>query len=77
MAQVEKRQATTPAPLEWEYAPAPEARDIVQLRERYGLFVGGEEVEPRSGSGSSPSRRPRRRSCSSSRRQGPRTSTSR
>jgi aldehyde dehydrogenase (NAD+) len=49
MAQVEKRKATTPAPLEWEYAPAPEARDIVQIRERYGLFVGGEEVEPRSG----------------------------
>jgi aldehyde dehydrogenase (NAD+) len=49
MAQVEKRQASTPAPLEWEYAPAPEARDIVQIRERYGLFVGGEEVEPRSG----------------------------
>ena len=49
MAQVEKRQATTPAPLEWEYAPAPEARDIVQISERYGLFVGGEVVDPRSG----------------------------
>jgi aldehyde dehydrogenase (NAD+) len=49
MAQVEKRQASTPAPLEWEYAPAPEARELVQIRERYGLFVGGEEVEPRSG----------------------------
>ena len=49
MAQVEKRQASTPAPLEWEYAPAPEAREIVQIRERYGLFIGGEEVEPRSG----------------------------
>jgi aldehyde dehydrogenase (NAD+) len=49
MAQVEKRQSSVPAPLEWEYAPAPEARDIVQIRERYGLHVGGEEVEPRSG----------------------------
>jgi aldehyde dehydrogenase (NAD+) len=49
MAQVEKRASSVPAPLEWEYAPAPEARDIVQIRERYGLFVGGEEVEPRSG----------------------------
>jgi aldehyde dehydrogenase (NAD+) len=49
MAQVEKRPSSVPAPLEWEYAPAPEARDIVQIRERYGLFVGGEEVEPRSG----------------------------
>jgi aldehyde dehydrogenase (NAD+) len=37
-----------PSPLEWEYAPAPEARDIVRLEERYGLFIGGEHVEPRS-----------------------------
>jgi aldehyde dehydrogenase (NAD+) len=49
MAQVERHRAATPAPLEWEYAPAPEARDIVEIRERYGLFIGGEEVEPRSG----------------------------
>ncbi|MDQ3121368.1 MAG: aldehyde dehydrogenase family protein, partial [Actinomycetota bacterium] len=48
MAQLEKRTASVPAPLEWEYAPAPEARDIVEIRDRYGLFVGGEEVEPRS-----------------------------
>jgi aldehyde dehydrogenase (NAD+) len=48
MAQVEKRASNLPATFEWEYAPAPEARDIVQLRERYGLFVGGEEVEPRT-----------------------------
>ncbi|HXF58064.1 MAG TPA: aldehyde dehydrogenase family protein [Actinomycetota bacterium] len=33
----------------WEYAPAPEARDIVTIRPRYGLFIGGEFVEPRSG----------------------------
>ncbi|MFI5291440.1 MAG: hypothetical protein ACHQ02_01085, partial [Candidatus Limnocylindrales bacterium] len=33
----------------WEYAPAPEARDIVKLQARYGLFVGGKEVAPRSG----------------------------
>jgi len=49
MAQVEKRTASVPALLEWEYAPAPEARDIVAIRERYGLVIGGEEVEPRSG----------------------------
>ncbi len=48
MAQLEKRASSVPAPLEWEYAPAPEARDIVEIRERYGLFVGGEEMEPRS-----------------------------
>src|SRR5438093_4714238 len=33
----------------WEYAPAPEARDIVELKPRYGLFVGGKEIAPRSG----------------------------
>jgi aldehyde dehydrogenase (NAD+) len=49
MADVEKRSASAPATLEWEYAPAPEARDIVELRPRYGLFIGGEEVEPRTG----------------------------
>src|SRR4051794_35003691 len=38
-----------PSPLEWEYAPAPEARDIVTLDERYGLYIGGEQVAPRSG----------------------------
>jgi len=49
MAQVEKRQSQAPATIEWEYAPATEARDLVSIRERYGLFVGGEEVEPRTG----------------------------
>jgi aldehyde dehydrogenase (NAD+) len=49
MAHVEKRSASAPATLEWEYAPAPEARDIVEIRPRYGLFIGGEEVEPRTG----------------------------
>ena len=34
------------APEAWDYAPAPEARDIVTLRERYGLFVGGKWLEP-------------------------------
>jgi aldehyde dehydrogenase (NAD+) len=33
----------------WEYAPAPESTDIVRLQERYGLFVNGEFVEPKSG----------------------------
>jgi aldehyde dehydrogenase (NAD+) len=30
----------------FEYAPAPEARDVVKLRERYGHFVGGQWLEP-------------------------------
>jgi aldehyde dehydrogenase (NAD+) len=33
----------------WEYAPAPESADIVRLEDRYGLFVNGEFVEPKSG----------------------------
>ena len=41
--------AAASSPLEWEYAPAPESRDIVRFQERYGLFVGGEQVEPLSG----------------------------
>ena len=49
MTQVEKRASNLPATFEWEYAPAPEARDIVQLQARYGLYIGGEEIEPRSG----------------------------
>jgi aldehyde dehydrogenase (NAD+) len=33
----------------WAYAPAPESRDIVRLEDRYGLFVDGGFVEPKSG----------------------------
>jgi aldehyde dehydrogenase (NAD+) len=33
----------------WEYAPAPEARDIVTLKERYGLFIGGRDVASSDG----------------------------
>ena len=33
----------------WEYADAPESTDIVKLEDRYGIFVGGEFVEPKSG----------------------------
>jgi acyl-CoA reductase-like NAD-dependent aldehyde dehydrogenase len=49
MTDVEKRVDRAPAPPEWEYAPAPEAREIVRFQDRYGLYIGGEEVEPRSG----------------------------
>jgi aldehyde dehydrogenase (NAD+) len=49
MSQVEKRRSAVPAPLDWEYAPAPEARELVSFERRYGLYIGGDEVEPRSG----------------------------
>ena len=34
---------------DWEYAPAPESRDIVTIRDEYGLFIGGEFTAPLSG----------------------------
>ena len=49
MTDLERRQDRSPVPSGWDYAPAPEARDIVTLEDRYGLYVGGEFVEPRSG----------------------------
>jgi aldehyde dehydrogenase (NAD+) len=33
----------------FDYAPAPESREIVSIQPRYGLFIGGDFVEPRSG----------------------------
>ena len=33
----------------WEYAPAPESRDVVDLRSEYGLFIDGAFVEPAAG----------------------------
>jgi hypothetical protein len=49
VAELERKQDRSPVAAGWDYAPAPEARDIVEIEERYGLFVGGEFVEPRSG----------------------------
>ena len=42
--------ATSPlsAP-DWDYAPAPESRDVVSIAPRYGLFIGGEFVPPAAG----------------------------
>jgi aldehyde dehydrogenase (NAD+) len=33
----------------WDYAPAPEARDLVTLRDRYGLFINGRFVPASDG----------------------------
>jgi aldehyde dehydrogenase (NAD+) len=46
MTDLSKRGERAPVPHEWTYAPAPESREIVQLRERYGIYVGGEWLEP-------------------------------
>jgi aldehyde dehydrogenase (NAD+) len=42
MSELSRRGERAPVPADWTYAPAPESRDVVQLRERYGLYVGGE-----------------------------------
>jgi aldehyde dehydrogenase (NAD+) len=46
MAELDRKQDRAPVPKDWTYAPAPESRDIVRIRERYGHFVGGEWLEP-------------------------------
>jgi aldehyde dehydrogenase (NAD+) len=46
MTEISKRGKNVPVPHEWTYAPAPESREIVQLRERYGIYVGGEWLQP-------------------------------
>jgi aldehyde dehydrogenase (NAD+) len=47
LTELERKQDRAPVPSQWEYASAPEARDIVRLRDRYGLFVGGDWLEPK------------------------------
>jgi aldehyde dehydrogenase (NAD+) len=47
LTELERKQDRTPIPSGWEYATAPESREIVSLRERYGHFVGGEWLEPK------------------------------
>jgi aldehyde dehydrogenase (NAD+) len=42
---VSKRQDRSPVPKDWTYAPAPESTDIVQLRDRYGFYIGGEWLD--------------------------------
>jgi aldehyde dehydrogenase (NAD+) len=46
LTELERQQDRAPIPAGWEYATAPESREIVSLRERYGHFVGGEWLEP-------------------------------
>jgi aldehyde dehydrogenase (NAD+) len=46
MADLDRKAGSPAVPADWTYAPAPESKDVVKLRERYGLFVGGEWIEP-------------------------------
>jgi aldehyde dehydrogenase (NAD+) len=47
VTELERKQDHAPIPAGWEYETAPESRDIVTIRDRYGLFVGGEWLEPK------------------------------
>jgi aldehyde dehydrogenase (NAD+) len=47
LTELERKLDRAPIPSGWDYATAPESREIVELRERYGHFVGGEWLEPR------------------------------
>jgi aldehyde dehydrogenase (NAD+) len=46
VAELDRAGGAAAVPDDWTYAPAPESRDIVHLRDRYGLFIGGEWLEP-------------------------------
>jgi aldehyde dehydrogenase (NAD+) len=46
MSEIDRPGGAPAVPPDWTYAPAPESKDVVHLRERYGLFVGGEWLEP-------------------------------
>ncbi len=45
MTELERKRSAAPVPSAWDYAPAPEARDIVRIEERYGHYVGGRWLE--------------------------------
>ena len=45
MTEIQKKQDRAPVPKDWTYAPAPESRDVVKIRDRYGVFIGGEWLD--------------------------------
>ena len=47
MTELERKPDRAPIPAGWEYATAPESREIVTLRERYGHFVYAIPVDRR------------------------------
>jgi aldehyde dehydrogenase (NAD+) len=47
LTELERRPDRAPIPSAWEYATAPESREIVTIEKRYGHFVGGEWLEPK------------------------------
>ncbi|MTV26280.1 aldehyde dehydrogenase family protein [Nitriliruptoraceae bacterium ZYF776] len=49
MTDVQPRTVPDLAVPTWDYAPAPEARDLATIADTYGLFIGGEFVDPAEG----------------------------
>ena len=45
MTELERKHDRVPVPSDWTYAPAPESRDVVTLRERYDHYIGGEWLQ--------------------------------
>jgi aldehyde dehydrogenase (NAD+) len=45
LTEIQKKQDRAPVPKDWTYAPAPESRDVVKIRDRYGVFIGGEWLD--------------------------------
>src|SRR4029078_1233487 len=48
MGAVEKPRTEVAAPASWDYAPSLEGREIVSLERRYGLYIGGKHISPKS-----------------------------
>src|SRR5207244_11998309 len=46
VAEIDKPRREVDVPGDWTYAGAPESRDIVHIRDRYGYYVGGKWLEP-------------------------------
>ena len=42
------KKETTASAFNWEYAPAPEAKDHIKLKSQYDLFINGKFVKPNS-----------------------------
>jgi aldehyde dehydrogenase (NAD+) len=49
VSELQRTDDRVPAIPAWDYASAPESKEIVRLQDRYGLFIGGEFVEPKGG----------------------------
>ena len=48
--EIERRdKGAVTATVPWEYAAAPESKEIVRIQDRYGLFIEGRFVDPLSG----------------------------